>query len=171
MADINQRGTIFIQWYFYSLKWHTMLYIQTTTLHINGLVLERHNAIANALGLHLSCINPSICNLYTQLIQLTWEWKSSQLGVLSNFVFEYQLVCFWYIKYIPIITHPAYILWCEVCYQSVWIVLCKTPVTLMHKQWNYCSLTSGHFCQDYSKGIRGPISIKIPFFQVWRFTL
>ena len=31
------------------------------TLHINGLVKERRNSIANALELRLSCTNPSIC--------------------------------------------------------------------------------------------------------------
>ena len=31
-------------------------------LHINGLVQERCNSIANALELHLSCTNPSICS-------------------------------------------------------------------------------------------------------------
>ena len=29
--------------------------------HIHGLVQEKHNSIANARELHLSCINPSIC--------------------------------------------------------------------------------------------------------------
>ena len=29
--------------------------------HINGLMQERHNSIANALELCLSCTNPSIC--------------------------------------------------------------------------------------------------------------
>ena len=31
------------------------------TLYLNGSVQERHNSIANALELHLSCTNPSIC--------------------------------------------------------------------------------------------------------------
>ena len=30
--------------------------------HINGLVQARYNSTANALQLHLSCINPSMCN-------------------------------------------------------------------------------------------------------------
>ena len=30
-------------------------------IHIDGLVQERCNSIANAMELHLSCINPSIC--------------------------------------------------------------------------------------------------------------
>ena len=29
--------------------------------HLNGLVQERRNSIANALELRLSCINPPIC--------------------------------------------------------------------------------------------------------------
>ena len=33
--------------------------------HIDGLVQERHNSIANALEMRLSCTNPSI---YTQAI-------------------------------------------------------------------------------------------------------
>ena len=36
--------------------------------HINGLVQERHNSIANAMELHLSCTNPSMCNKST-----SWE--------------------------------------------------------------------------------------------------
>ena len=31
--------------------------------NIDGLVQERHNSIAKALELHLSCTNPSICSL------------------------------------------------------------------------------------------------------------
>ena len=34
--------------------------IKVMALHFHGLVQERRNSIANALELHLSCINPSI---------------------------------------------------------------------------------------------------------------
>ena len=30
--------------------------------HLDGLIQERRNSIANALELRLSCTNPSICN-------------------------------------------------------------------------------------------------------------
>ena len=32
-------------------------------IHVDGLVQERRNSTANALELHLSCINPSMCDL------------------------------------------------------------------------------------------------------------
>ena len=32
--------------------------------HVDGLVQERHNSIANAMELHLSCTNPSMCGAY-----------------------------------------------------------------------------------------------------------
>ena len=35
---------------------------------VNGLVQERHNSIANALELRLSCTNPSMC-------QVSWKFK------------------------------------------------------------------------------------------------
>ena len=34
--------------------------------HVDGLVQERHNSIANALELHLSCTNPSMLFLKTK---------------------------------------------------------------------------------------------------------
>ena len=37
---------------------------QIFTVHIDGLVQERRNSIANALELRLSCTNPSICYLH-----------------------------------------------------------------------------------------------------------
>ena len=36
-------------------------------VHIDGLMQERRNTIAKALGLHLSCINPSIYSTETQV--------------------------------------------------------------------------------------------------------
>ena len=32
--------------------------------HLDGLIQERCNSIANALELHLSCTNPSICDAF-----------------------------------------------------------------------------------------------------------
>ena len=37
--------------------------------HIDGLVQERRNSIANALELRLYCTNPLICNKF-----VSWEW-------------------------------------------------------------------------------------------------
>ena len=42
-------------------------------IHINGLVQERRNSIANALELGLSCINPSICSLDSGLVPDKWQ--------------------------------------------------------------------------------------------------
>ena len=47
-------------------SWWSSVIIQTTNvnvilkLHVNGLVQERRNSIANTLELHLSCTNPSM---------------------------------------------------------------------------------------------------------------
>ena len=38
-------------------------YLQQTIYHLDGLVQERHNFIANTLELHLSCTNPLILSL------------------------------------------------------------------------------------------------------------
>ena len=43
------------------MKYNWTTDILDTHTHINGLVQERHNSIANALELRLSCTNPSIC--------------------------------------------------------------------------------------------------------------
>ena len=40
-----------------------MFYILQLSHHIDGLVQERHNSIANTLELCLSCTNPSICSV------------------------------------------------------------------------------------------------------------
>ena len=47
--------------------------------HIGGLVQERHNSIANALELCLSCANPSIC-LFNNLLRLTTK-KTPKLNL------------------------------------------------------------------------------------------
>ena len=50
-----------IWWNNYSLlRWHISINIK----HINGLVQERCNSIADALELRLSCTNPSILQLF-----------------------------------------------------------------------------------------------------------
>ena len=49
-----------------SLSGHLQIwwwYRVVTSCHINGLVQERHNSIANTLELCLSCTNSSICTL------------------------------------------------------------------------------------------------------------
>ena len=47
------------------------------TNHIDGLVQERHNSIALAMELCLSCTNPSICNIYVFLdhIIMRFNWN------------------------------------------------------------------------------------------------
>ena len=42
-------------WRLDTCRWH----LQVLNLQVDGLVQERHNSIANALELHLSCTNPS----------------------------------------------------------------------------------------------------------------
>ena len=43
-------------------------------LHLDGLVQERCNSIANALELRLSCTNPSICNVLDIKQSGTYHW-------------------------------------------------------------------------------------------------
>ena len=47
--------------------------------HIDGLVQKRCSSVANALKLHMSCINPSICTsswvIYKQSLSSCWENK------------------------------------------------------------------------------------------------
>ena len=52
---------------YYTIAWGKMLWWQSSNItwsqkwhNIDGLVQERHNSTANALGLHLSCTNSSI---------------------------------------------------------------------------------------------------------------
>ena len=60
------------------IKWlHLWLYLFRAPIsicHIDGLVQERHNSIANALELRLSCTNPSIW--YTASSLLTFNLKA-----------------------------------------------------------------------------------------------
>ena len=46
--------------------------------HIEGLVQERHNSIASALELHLSCIYPLI------YININSVWKTADIIIFSN---------------------------------------------------------------------------------------
>ena len=58
--------------------------------NINGLVQKRCKSIANALGLRLSCTNPSICAFSMPLsrsLLIFCDWK-------SNFVFLYDEITF-----------------------------------------------------------------------------
>ena len=43
--------------------------------HIDGLVEERRNSIANALELRLSCTNPSIFDVVTHLFYDEWHFS------------------------------------------------------------------------------------------------
>ena len=45
-------------------------WVNASQHHINGLMQERHNSIANPLELYLSCTNPS-----------TWAWWCKSLGI------------------------------------------------------------------------------------------
>ena len=51
------------EWISYLIYWSYMNGF--TLLYIDGLMQERHNSTANELELRLSCINPSIWNLWS----------------------------------------------------------------------------------------------------------
>ena len=44
--------------------------VREDMLHIDGLVQEKRNSIANALELRLSCTNSLICNSFSDLLRL-----------------------------------------------------------------------------------------------------
>ena len=53
----------------------TLVYeeVMVCNVHVDGLVQERHNSIANALELHLSCTNPSMyCEFDMGPLLLAW---------------------------------------------------------------------------------------------------
>ena len=57
------------------MKIHSPLHYQyeiTLDEYIDGLVQERHNTIANALELRLSCTNPSMCQTNKLIVA---EWR------------------------------------------------------------------------------------------------
>ena len=49
--------------------------------HIDGLVQERRNSIANALEVHLSCTNPSICTM--QIYHHAWDFQQEPIWPTS----------------------------------------------------------------------------------------
>ena len=65
--------------------------------HIDGLVQERCNSIANALELHLSCTNPLMLSYFMLLTDRsdvdTWLTMNSQQlhGLISNIDNKYEL--------------------------------------------------------------------------------
>ena len=61
--------------------------------HLNGLVQESRNSIANALELRLSCTNPSMCTCISIRFSQNNLWKfhggcSSSIFLLSNALFS-----------------------------------------------------------------------------------
>ena len=54
--------------------------LDPATDYIAGLVQERCNSIANALGLHLSCTNPSVCDTTIQAVIVTGLEDMSSYG-------------------------------------------------------------------------------------------
>ena len=88
------------QWISYTLG----IFIQILTgLYINGLVQERHNSIANALELRLSCTNPSI-------------W--GRTGMHSVHCYQ------WYLSILPVKTRENA--------QKLWHVYCGTVFSWIH---------------------------------------
>ena len=66
---------VFHLWFLY---WNLILIEKSSCCnpHIDGLVQERRNSIANALELHLSCTKPSIFKLHGTLMH---QWIGSSL--------------------------------------------------------------------------------------------
>ena len=81
--------------------------------HIDRLVQERCNSIANALELRLSCINPSILtsNLTTSRLRDTAIFLVCNLEKLDHVIIRHHYTILWYLHQLsirnPTVTHWA----------------------------------------------------------------
>ena len=63
---------------------HTVQKYKYAIYHIVGLVQERHNSTANALELHLSHNNPSICNIILKSQDYIYGVWKDKIGSTKN---------------------------------------------------------------------------------------
>ena len=82
-VQILDQSSVYIYIYIY-IYIHTHIYI-----YIIGLVQERHNSIANALELRLSCINPSILGLNSFTIVPANVQAHNELVILQIFFLSF----------------------------------------------------------------------------------
>ena len=112
-----------------------------STLYLNGLVQERHNSIANALELRLSCTNPSIYDCTSQI----------QISVkITNFT-----------TYVSVLTGIFTLVFTWTHNRSLFVFLMEIPLKFIH-----CSVAKTH---TQCHGILNPITSMNNSFPSWKW--
>ena len=71
-----------LKWPYFILKPYNILYMGTSSPHIDGLVQERCNSIGNALELRLSCTNQSIWSHEpTLVLEAVGIWRDGEYDI------------------------------------------------------------------------------------------
>ena len=109
-------------------------------IHFDGLVHEKHNSIAPALELHLSCTNQSIFRLTCCPCPILWGWHSMLQQFLNMYLFNVHYSVF-----------PYRLLWKVKCNSKYTFIISKVFTRhltdcLLGEVWGvFCELRSDRY--------------------------